>query len=187
MVERANPALPDPHRTPDAELRLRVEFDDARLLAECDVHIYRASGPGGQHRNKVSSAIRLRHRPSDITVTATERRSQHENKAKALGRLRAALALYARAPMPDQITWPATVQIRDGRLRVSEKNPALHQVIGLVLDALYAANGQTKDAAACLAITTSSLAKFLAAHPKAWAEANRIREQAGLRPLRREK
>lgn len=175
---------PAARRASGSELRRRLDFDDAKLLAECDVHLYRASGPGGQHRNKVSSAVRLRHRPSDITVTATERRSQHENKAKALTRLRAALALYARAPLPNEIIWPETVQIRERRLRVNEKNPALHQVTGLVLDAVQAAGGKTHDAAECLGITPSSLTKFLAAHPKAWAEANRIRREAGLRVLR---
>ena len=45
-----------------------LALDDAALLADCDVHIYKASGPGGQHRNKVSSAVRLRHRPTATTA-----------------------------------------------------------------------------------------------------------------------
>ena len=57
---------------------------DAQLLAQCEVDTYRASGPGGQKRNKTSSAVRLRHPPSGLIVIAEESRSQHENKAKAL-------------------------------------------------------------------------------------------------------
>jgi protein subunit release factor A len=63
-----------------------------KLLAECDVTTFRASGPGGQHRNRRESAVRLRHRPSGIVVVATERRSQHQNRAVALERLAERLA-----------------------------------------------------------------------------------------------
>src|SRR5256885_11179660 len=73
---------------------------DAQLLAQCEVDTYRASGPGGQKRNKTSSAVRLRHPPSGLLVIAEESRSQHENKAKALRRLRPALYLDLREPPP---------------------------------------------------------------------------------------
>jgi peptide chain release factor len=49
----------------------------------------RASGPGGQHVNKTESAIRAKHLPSGISVVASERRSQYQNKAEALERLKA--------------------------------------------------------------------------------------------------
>ena len=62
---------------------------DEQLLAQCEVDTYRASGPGGQKRNKTSSAVRLRHLPSGLLVIAEESRSQHKNKAKALKILRA--------------------------------------------------------------------------------------------------
>src|SRR5207247_813493 len=76
--------------------RTWLTIDDAAMLKQCDVDLYRASGPGGQKRNKTSSAVRLRHAPSGITVIAEESRSQHENKARALRRLRQAIALQIR-------------------------------------------------------------------------------------------
>src|SRR5437870_66904 len=79
---------------------------DGQLLAQCDVDTYRASGPGGQKRNKTSSAVRLRHPPSGLLVIAEESRSQHENKAKALKRLRQALYLKLREPVPPQERTP---------------------------------------------------------------------------------
>src|SRR5882762_7217874 len=69
---------------------------EAQLLAQCDVDTYRASGPGGQKRNKTSSAVRLRHAPSGLIVIAEESRSQYDNKAKALTRLWHALFLNIR-------------------------------------------------------------------------------------------
>jgi protein subunit release factor A len=54
---------------------------------EVRVDTFKASGPGGQHRNKRETAVRVRHLPSGITALATEHRSQARNKALALRRL----------------------------------------------------------------------------------------------------
>lgn len=166
------------------ELRARLTWPDERLLAECEIDTYRASGPGGQHRNKVSSAIRLRLRGSEMVVTGTGSRSQHENKAKALSRLREALALTARAPLVRPVRWPDNVRIESQQLHVSERNPARHEVVALVLDALSEGAGDVKLAAAALDLTPSSLTRFLLRYPKAWMELNRLRAERGLPPLR---
>src|SRR5687768_7501999 len=73
-----------------------LQASDAVLLAQCDVDTYRASGPGGQHRNKTESAVRVRHRPSGLMAHGDETRSQAENKAKAVKRLREHLAFDLR-------------------------------------------------------------------------------------------
>src|ERR1700733_2356315 len=74
---------------------------DEALLKQCEVDTYRASGPGGQKRNKTSSAVRLRHLPSGMIVIAEESRSQHENKAKAIRRMRQGFSLKLREPIAD--------------------------------------------------------------------------------------
>src|SRR6476646_9151521 len=102
-----------------------------QLLAQCEVHTYRASGPGGQKRNKTSSAVRLRHTPTGLIVIAEESRSQHENKAKALKRLGRALFLELRDPLPADVTGEAVAALSDyvgarnsdGRLNLSAKDP----------------------------------------------------------------
>lgn len=77
-------------------------MDESRkkLLDECEVTTFRASGPGGQHRNRRESAVRLRHIPTGIVVVATERRSQHQNRAVALERLARRLAERRRKRRP---------------------------------------------------------------------------------------
>lgn len=66
---------------------LLPESDDD-LLRQCEVETFRSSGPGGQHVNKTESAVRLRHLPSGLTVTSRQERSQHQNKALCLRKLR---------------------------------------------------------------------------------------------------
>jgi protein subunit release factor B len=63
-------------------------LDDDALLAQCDEDFFIASGPGGQHRNKTETGVRMTHRPSGLVINATERRSQLQNRGAALERLR---------------------------------------------------------------------------------------------------
>jgi peptide chain release factor 2 len=67
---------------------IKLPERDEDLLHECEVDTFRSSGPGGQHVNKTESAVRLKHLPSGLTVTCREARSQHQNKAMCLRKLR---------------------------------------------------------------------------------------------------
>ena len=162
-----------------------LDYTDAEILRECEVHTYRASGPGGQHRNKTSSAVRLHHGPTGLIVPATESRSQHENKARALRRLREAVAIQFRRIPPKTIEWPDASLASGGRLKVSRRNPHRTHVLALVLDVLAFNGGRLRESAAQLGVTSSSLTSFLSDHAKGWTEANRIRMEAGLPPLKK--
>ena len=87
-----------------------------RLLAECEVHTYRSSGPGGQKKNKTESSVRVRHLPSGLARVATESRSQTRNRQAALERLWAALEARRRKPKPRRPTAP-TRSSREARLQ----------------------------------------------------------------------
>lgn len=172
-----------------------TELTDNQLLAQCAVDTYRASGPGGQKRNKTSSAVRLRHTPTGIIVIAEESRSQYENKAKALVRLRQAFYLKLRESAPRdgaQQGWtaeqlalssPIAGLVRNGKLNLSRKHPQFWPAAGVVLDLLADCQGRVSDVARLLGISTGNLVGFLETHPRVWQEANQIRLEYGCKPL----
>lgn len=86
--------------------RAALALDDDALLSACDIDVFVGSGPGGQHRNKTESAVRLTHRATGVVVTATERRSQHDNKAAAIERLREKLRAIIFVPRKRRPTKP---------------------------------------------------------------------------------
>ena len=65
----------------------RYSTELADLERDCDMEFFVAGGPGGQHRNKVETGVRLTHRPTGIVVAATERRSQSANREAAYERM----------------------------------------------------------------------------------------------------
>jgi protein subunit release factor A len=77
------------------------------LAAECQVDFVRAGGPGGQHRNKRCTGVRLMHLPTGVLAQATERRSQARNLQVALERLADLLAARAHVPTPRRPTRPS--------------------------------------------------------------------------------
>src|SRR6478735_5738430 len=76
-----------------------ADLTPSKLLAECVVRRQRRSGPGGQHRNKVQTAVVLVHQPTGIRSEATEQRSQAVNQQVAIHRLRVKLAIRVRSNM----------------------------------------------------------------------------------------
>jgi protein subunit release factor B len=98
-----------------------------RLLRDCDVETYRGSGPGGQHRNKTESAVRMTHRPSGLVRVGTEHRSQLRNRELALERIWRALEARRRKPKP-RVATRRTVASQERRLDVKKVTAAKKRI-----------------------------------------------------------
>ncbi len=163
-------------------------LDDAALLRECEVDKYRASGPGGQKRNKTDSAVRIRHLPTAIAAIANEDRSQHVNKRRALRRLRLLIALDVRSTIDAESYAPSETMSEyitgDGALRIAEVNDAYPIVISEVMDVLHSCDLRISDTAEKLGISTAQMSDLFLRDPSVLREVNRQRQAADLKPLR---
>jgi protein subunit release factor B len=83
------------------------------LERDTEMEFVKASGPGGQHRNKRETGVRLVHRPSGITVTAVERRSQAMNRSVAFERLQTLLIELQRPEIERVPTAPSRAAKRE--------------------------------------------------------------------------
>lgn len=95
--------------------------DRASLERDCDIEFVIAGGPGGQHRNKVETGVRLTHRPTGITVTATERRSQYANREAAYERMAKRLEARQRV-LPERKPTRPTAASRARRLNEKRRS-----------------------------------------------------------------
>ena len=155
------------------------------LLQECRVERLRRSGPGGQHRNKVETGVRLLHHPTGVRAEACERRSQAENQRIALARLRVNLALEIRCPCAagqnSSELWQS--RCRGGRIDVSASHDDFPTLLAEALDRIAACESDVRQAAATLACSPSQLVKLLKKEPRALALVNRWRGERGLSRL----
>jgi hypothetical protein len=159
--------------------------DDA-LIAQCEVDRYRASGPGGQHRNKTESAVRLRHKLTGISAIGEDSRSQSENKLHAVRRLRSALALQVREPSTG-VSPRLAIFVAAGTAPLGAKTRLTGEFwagIGELLDLLVANQLEIATTAQQLGITTGALSKLLLHDDHVARAVNDLRRSKGMRPLR---
>ena len=147
-------------------------LDDAELSACCKLEFYKDSGPGGQKRNKSSSAARVTLPEYGLTVTDCTERSQHRNRENALRKLRMELALNVRET-------PAVPPERPDCSMTHREYPLW---TARVLDVFFEQDLDHRAAAAVIGISTSALVKKLYRDPVLWQRVNRALA-SGSRPL----
>ena len=158
-----------------------AELPIPTLLQQCEVVHTRRSGPGGQHRNKVETAIVLTHRPSGLKAEASERRSQAENLDVASGRMRRTLAVHVRTyrplePTPSEL-WKS--RLRGTRIEINAEHADFPALLAESLDLLAQRDWNVPELAPHLGTTLSQLVKFWKKEPLALVRVNAERAQRG--------
>ncbi len=168
-----------PPLTIDALLALT----DVEFTKHCRFESYKSGGPGGQKRNKTSSAAKMTHVPTGISAHSNDFRLQSANRLRALHRLRFKLATAIRTTVQRQCYEPPAWLIEarvGGKLTTNTRNPAYARVAAHVLDVLVATDARFGDCGALLGITTSHLVHFLKAEPTVWRAASKMRAAANV-------
>ncbi len=161
-------------------------IDPDELLRACEIEFLRRSGPGGQHRNKVETGVRLLHSDTGVKAQACERRSQAANRRAAIFRLRLNLAIEIRRPV-DPEDGPSDLWKERSAGSLARVNPSHDDFPALVaeaLDSIAALDADVAQAARRLRCTTSQLVRFVKKEPRAIALVNDWRETDDMRPLK---
>ncbi len=158
-----------------------------KLLKQCELQFGRTSGPGGQHRNKVETAVSITHTATGVIGQATERRKQYDNRRNAIRRLRLKLAVHVRTsvhPTRHQPN-PLWVSRRQGKqMSINPKHKDYPGLLAEALDVIIARKFDVAGAAGLLGISMSQLTKLIRHTKHAQAIVNEGRQERGLPPLR---
>ena len=153
-----------------------LSMDDEMLSSECLLDFHKASGNGGQHVNKTSSAVRIKHKKSGIESVCAEHRSQHDNRRCALESLRQRIAL--------QIRCPSDPFFSVGDPPVSMKNKLYSLWMAKLLDVFAESEYNPRQTAEKVGTGSTKLIKLFYRDSILWQHVQNIRAAAGFAPLK---
>lgn len=154
-------------------LLLMIDSDLADL---CRIEAFVGTGPGGQHRNRNYTAVRLRLKNMDFIVAEESSfRSQKQNLSSALNKIRLKIALCWRKDYPENTSYT----------HLNENNPLYALEFARLLDALLQSNLDHKKAAELTGLSASKLLKELSRNYEVWAEFQTARAELGLSELKK--
>lgn len=153
-----------------------------KLLADCEFRRTRRSGPGGQHRNKVETAVVVEHLPTGVRAEANERRSQAQNRQVAIHRLRVKLAIELRCSVVTAASPLWQSRTAGGKLSVNSEHEDFPALLAEALDAIVGADYDLSAVAPRLSVSSSQLVKFLKTEPQVLSLINSERLARGQSP-----
>ena len=159
-----------------------LPLDD--LLSQCKSRRQRRSGPGGQHRNKVETAVVYTHIATGVSAMASEQRVQEGNRKQALFRLRVRLALEVRYAAVSSLSacWNERVQAQ--RITISKHHYDFPAMLSEALDHIVQDQGELQGFSDLVGCSKSQLVKFFKLDPSALQFVNDLRRHHGHHTLR---
>lgn len=148
-----------------------LRLDDAALSALCEWEFFKATGPGGQKRNKTSSAARVRLASFGLVAEDCSERSQLCNRRNALAKLRLRLALEVRDTPAPPLEVPFATSMR---------HPLYPLLAARVTDHLDECGWDHRASAIRLGVTPTALLRKIAADPVWWSRFAARRRELGL-------
>ena len=164
-------------------------WSEDELLSHCKLTFSRASGPGGQNRNKVETSVQVEFVSAGIIAQASERRTQNENRKVAIQRLRCKLAvehqptyeLMQHVPLTASELWNR--YCINGRMNISDSNTDWPVLLAELMNFLEQKDWNLSLVAEGLATSSSRLVKLLKKYPPALSRLNGERKLREQRPL----
>ena len=153
--------------TSEYNIENRFEFlrkTDDELLKLSRVDVFKATGKGGQKKNKTSNAIRLS--MCHLSVTESKSRSKAENIKGAVKKLRLAIALDKKDATSSRVSvyqTPSEIKpyLNTGEIKISVKNPLYPIFIGILFNCYIKNGGNWSDMGKNLGFTSSQIRKFV--------------------------
>ena len=151
------------------ERDILLSMSDEMLVRYCKLEFFKATGNGGQKRNKTSSAVRVTIQELGVSAEDCSERSQHRNREIALNKLRRRIAYQIRQEF-----------IPFERPECSLTHADYPLYMAKLLDLLYSCSWDYREAAVKIGVSSSSMLKTIARDPELFTYYNNMRRNSGL-------